>query len=142
MKDHAFNLLIKSIGLLAGFGLSFFGPIKNFLILVLCLVFADLITGVKAAQRRKEVIHSKGLRRSISKVVWYFFAIILTRGVEWVFFEDTWVHEHVTITYMVSGFISSVEFQSNIENIGQLTGIDIWSRIKDKLSELLKSKHP
>lgn len=142
MRDYFLNLTIKGLGLLAGFGLSFFGPIWKFLLVVFFLVMTDLFTGIKAARRRKERIHSKGLRRSINKICWYFLAIILTRVVEMAFFDDTWIQNHLTLVYMVAGFIASVEFQSNIENIGELTGIDIWSRIKNKINDLFKSEKP
>lgn len=142
MKESLISILSSSSFNLIGVGIafagSFFGPITSFLGITLFLVFADLITGVWAAQKRSEKIHSKGLRKSIGKIIAYFLAIILSRSMEIVFFEETWVQDHIPVTYMVSGFISAVEFQSNIENIGEITGLDIWSQIKKKLNELLK----
>ena len=138
MTSMVFSVLMKLFWIVLAFAGSFFEPITSFLGITLLLVFADLFTGIWAAKKRKEKIDSKGMRKSTSKIIAYFLAIVLSRSMELVFFDGTWVEEHIPITYMVSGFISAVEFQSNIENIGEITGIDIWSQLKKKLSTLLK----
>lgn len=138
MKDTTTSFLVKFSGLAMAWLGPFLGPITSFLTITFFLVFSDLITGIWSAKKRGEKIHSRGMRRSITKIIAYFFAIILSRGMEVVFFEETWIQDHIPITYLVSGFISAIEFQSNIENIGEITGIDIWSQLKKKISTLLK----
>jgi hypothetical protein len=88
------------------------------------------LTGTVAAKHRGEVIHSRGLRRSIVKITLYFTAILLSEGFEKVFGLD------IDISYMVAGLIAITEFKSNLENIGEVTGIDIWSKIAEKLPSL------
>jgi hypothetical protein len=58
-------------------------PVAPFLIFTTCLVLCDLYTGTRAAIHRKEVLHSKGFRRSIEKIVLYFLAILLSAGMEY-----------------------------------------------------------
>jgi phage-related holin len=119
--------------LLTAFGswlLAFVLPSAAFLIFTTVLVFADLLTGTMAAKHRGEIIHSRGLRRSIVKIVLYFTAILLSEGFETVFVLG------IDISYMVAGLIAITEFKSNLENIGQVTGIDIWSKIAEKLPSL------
>jgi phage-related holin len=119
--------------LLTAFGswlLAFVLPSAAFLIFTTVLVFADLLTGTMAAKHRGEIIHSRGLRRSIVKIVLYFTAILLSEGFETVFVLG------IDISYMVAGLIAVTEFKSNLENIGQVTGIDIWSKIAEKLPSL------
>lgn len=140
MRDLIATHSLKIFSFLFVFAGTFFGPISSFLIITIFLVVTDFGTGVWAARKTKIKFNSKGMRKSITKIIGYFTAIILSRAMEIVFFEETWVQEHLPLTYMVSGFIAAVEFQSNIENIGIITGLDIWSHIKAKINTLLNSK--
>lgn len=102
-------------------------PVGPFIAIVLCLVIVDLITGIRAAVKRGEMIRSIGLRRSIEKLVLYFFAILLAEGMRNVFMPA------IPITYVVALAIASTEFKSNIENIEEVTGVTIWKYISNKL---------
>jgi phage-related holin len=106
----------------------FISPIVPMLLFVGFLVMADLFTGTKAAIKRGEIIHSKGLARSVSKITLYFIAILLSRGMEVVFFEN------IPVTSLTAGYIALAEFKSNLENIGEYTGTDIWNYIKEKFT--------
>lgn len=120
-------LIKKSlVGSIGGWMLSKIMPIAPFLAFTIVLVFCDLITGLMAAKKRKETIHSKGLRRTVQKIVLYFIAIILSQGIKEVFMQS------MPITYMVAFIIAIAEFKSNIENIEAVTDIKIWSFIQDK----------
>ncbi len=110
---------------------SFFVPIKPFLVFTTVLVLCDLYTGTKAARHRGEVIHSAGLRRTVQKITLYFIAILLAKGMIVVFGID-FTH----IDYIVSGLISVTEFKSNMENISQVTGVDIWAKLVEKFPSL------
>lgn len=105
----------------------FFAPIQHLLIATGILVFADMITGAKAAKKRGEVIHSKKMTRTISKTIFYFIAIILSRIMELVYFPD------MPLATITAGYIAIMEFKSNMENISEITGIDIWKAIVDKI---------
>lgn len=125
---------------LAAFGswlLAFVLPSASFLIFTTVLVFADLLSGTIAAKHRGEAIHSRGLRRSVVKISLYFLAILLSEGFEKVFILD------IDISYMVAGLIAVTELKSNMENIGEVTGIDFWTIIAQKLpsvTDLLPKK--
>jgi hypothetical protein len=36
------------------------------------------------------------------------------------------------VAQLTSGYIAVVEFKSNMENISEVTGIDVWNHLKDK----------
>jgi hypothetical protein len=41
---------------------------------------------------------------------------------------------------LVGGYIILIEFQSNIENISTITGIDLWLMIKDRVTDFFNTK--
>lgn len=106
----------------------FFSPVMWTLLAVGILVGVDLFTGILAAKKRGEVIRSNGISRTVSKIALYSIAIILSRMMEVVFFP--WL----PVASITSGYIALVEFKSNLENIGEWTGIDIWNAIKDRIT--------
>lgn len=110
-------------------------PIGSFLIAVGALVMIDLFTGVAAAKKRKEKLRSKGLRDSVIKTVWYFMAILTTQMMKVVFFPT------FPIVYIISAYIAVIEFKSLLENIGELTGTDLWNAVKEFM-EKSKAKKP
>lgn len=117
----------KYIGILFTYLIFFFSPIAAILIATGVLVFTDLFTGVFAARKRGEKIDSKNMSRSISKIIFYFTAIILSRMVEIVFFPS------IPVASITSGYIALIEFKSNMENISSITGLDIWKVLIDKI---------
>lgn len=98
------------------------------LVAVGILVLADSYTGLRAARKRKERIHSRGLSRAVGKVSLYLLGIILSRMMELIFFPS------IPLSSIVAGYIGVVEFKSNMENISEATGIDIWKALIDKIS--------
>ena len=115
------------LSLVAGIVLAFLLPLVPFLVMVLVLVVTDFLTGIRAAKARKEEINSGGMKRTIEKISLYFAAIILSEGMSQVFFDG------VQITYVVATYIALTEFKSNIENISDVTGTDIWRKIVSKI---------
>jgi uncharacterized membrane protein len=113
---------------------QFISPLAPFLIFTTFLVLTDLYTGVKAARKRNEVIHSKGLRRSVTKISLYFAAILLARGMEIVFLSPKGFD--FDLTYIVAGLIALTEFKSNLENISTVTGVPFWEKITEKIPSL------
>lgn len=112
----------------------FFAPIYAALIGIGVLIFADVITGIKAAKKRGERIHSRKMSTTINKMIFYALAVILSRVMEVSFMP--WL----PIAQLTAGYIAVVEFKSNMENIAEITGIDIWNFLKDKLTEWAKRK--
>jgi uncharacterized membrane protein len=98
---------------------SFFFPIKHFLIFTIFVVFADTVTGIMAARKRKEAITSKGLYRTSQKVVVYFVGIMIFHGASVTFGLPS------QIVYSVSFLIAFTELYSISENIKSITGVNI-----------------
>jgi len=102
---------------------SFFFPIKHFLIFTIFVVFADTVTGIMAAKKRKEAITSKGLYRTSQKVVVYFVGIMIFHGASVTFGLPS------QIVYSVSFLIAFTELYSISENIKSITGVNIGTAI-------------
>ena len=105
----------------------FFAPITAAMFGLAVLIFADVITGCKAAKVRGEEIRSNRLARTVSKIIFYSIAIILSRVME-VSFMD-WM----PVAKLTAGYIAIVEFKSNMENIATITGVDIWKHLMTKI---------
>lgn len=112
----------------------FFAPITWSIIAIGVLVFTDVFTGIRAAQKRGEVIYSRTMSRTVGKMLYYSIAIVLSRVMELAFID--WL----PIAQLTSGYIAVVEFKSNLENISQITGIDIWNHLRDKIGETFGRK--
>ena len=116
----------------------FFTPILILVGFVVLLVLLDVITGIKAASRRGEIISSRKMSTTVNKVVFYFIAIMSGRVMELLFTSISAVSEmqepFIPIAQIVAGYIGLVEFKSNIENIESITGIDLWKKITDRLT--------
>jgi len=102
---------------------SFFLPIKHFLIFTIFVVFADTVTGIIAAKKRKEPITSKGLYRTSQKILTYFCGIMIFHGASITFGLPS------QITYSVSFIIAATELFSISENIKSITGTNIGTII-------------
>ena len=125
---------------------SFFAPITPFIMIVFLLVAIDLFTGIKAAHAEndrlikagspdavdpKDVVHSKGLRRTVEKMVFYFLAILMSEAMAQTFkFNDY----YMPLTFAVSFGIAGIEYKSNLENIQEVTGNrHIWKFVRDHI---------
>ena len=102
-----------------GWIFSFFVPIKGFLIFTVFVVFADMGTGILAAKKEGQKINSKGLYRTIEKIVVYFCAILIFEGARNTFSLP------FNITYMAAFLIATVELYSISENIKRITGVNL-----------------
>jgi len=112
-----------SFSLCCGFLASFFIPIQGFLLFTVAVVFADTITGIKAARKEGQRISSKGLYRTTEKIVVYFVAILIFEGAKNTF------NIPFPITYMVAMMISGTELFSVAENIKRITGVELGTLI-------------
>ena len=102
---------------------SFFLPIKHFLIFTIFVVFADTVTGILSAKKRKEPITSKGLYRTSQKILTYFCGIMIFHGASITFQLPS------QITYSVSFISAATELFSISENIKSITGTNIGTII-------------
>ena len=128
MKAIVYNILkIGYDGVLfsicCGVLFSFFLPIKHFLIFTIFVVFADTVTGILAAKKRKEPITSKGLYRTSQKILTYFCGIMIFHGASITFGLPS------QIVYSVSFLISFTELYSISENIKSITGVNLATTI-------------
>ena len=130
------NLISKDniIMVLIPFLTAFFTPIAPMIILVVFLLFADLFTGIWKSTKKGRPITSEGMSYTITKLIMYFLAIAIGRAFEMVFLDD--LNFSIPLASFTAGYISLVEVKSNFENIGEITGTDIWSLLKDKLNGL------
>lgn len=111
-------------------------PVGHFMMMTMLLVVADFITGITAARHRGEALRSKGFRRTVLKTVLYCLAILLSHGMDMVFFQPK--NLSFDLVWIVAGLIGLAEFKSNLENIAVVTGVDIWARIADRIPGLPK----
>lgn len=120
MKSFLSNLLVSAMAALA--------PIKPVMITVGILIISDLITGIWAARKRKEVITSAALGRTVSKMVVYQTAVITGFLLQRYLLADA-----MPIVNIVGGIIGMVEFKSFIENANAIVDGDIMKEILKKL---------
>lgn len=120
-----------------GWFLSLIAPVQPFLMAIWILVAADIATGIWAARSQGVRITSQAMGKTVPKIMLYPLAILISQLMVGTFFANTPVIE--SLTYMVALFICSVEFQSNIENIGKVTGIDIWKQVRAYIQNRNKS---
>lgn len=123
-----------ALGFIGGLLLDFAAPIALFILLIMVLLVFDFKVGVAAARCRGERISTEGWRRTIVKFVYYSIAVISARGIEYVFFTDVDLYfteiEVVKITYAVALAICSIEFKSILDNIAEITGLNLWGSVK------------
>lgn len=125
---------IGFLSAVAGWLFSFMVPTAPFVGIVMFLVFADFVTGTRAAMKRGEKITSKGLRRTVEKISLYFLAILAVEGVRIIFVQT------IPITYMTAFAIAITELQSIVENVESVTGVQIWKTLKDTISAPFQKK--
>ena len=128
MKTTLINLLQLgwekiTYAICCGWIFSFFVPIKGFLLFVIAVTFADMVTGIKAARKEGQKISSKGMYRTVEKIVTYYVAIMIFELAKITFALP------VPITYMVAFLIATVELYSISENIKRITGVNLATLI-------------
>jgi len=121
-----------SASLLGGTVLEMFLKSNHFVAFMCMLIICDMITGVFAASKRKEEIRiSTGLRRTLTKFVMYSMAIYLSAGMQ----EFLNIPQ---VVYAVALYICTTEFISNLENIGEVTGVNVAKRVKEFLAKKIQ----
>lgn len=132
MIDQFFETARAVVAIMLAAFLNWVIPVQQMVASIFLLVVADLITGLAAAKKRNEVIHSKGLRRSTLKFGMYCVAIVSCHSVETVYFKD------FPVVYMVAAYIAGTELWSVLENVGTVTGTNVLNSIREYLSRTLK----
>ena len=107
-------------------------PIAWYLVFTLALVLADLYTGWKASNMR---FISRGVRKTIDKLIAYFIAILLAHAFDLIYLADG----GLIVSFAVSSVIASTEMLSVYENIQRQTGTGLLSTVKKFINGNLKS---
>ena len=128
-------------GMILGSIVSYMAPVAPFIALSVLLIVADWYLGVKAARKRKEEINSQGFARTIEKIAVYLLMILCAQGVKVVFFDnfhDTYFPfvGDFPITYITAFAICVREFKSIAENAYDITGVDFWYIIADRIETI------
>lgn len=106
---------------------AFVWEVQSFIILLFGLIVADLVTGMISAKHRKEKISSRGIFRTVEKILVETIAILACEGIRIVLIP--WAD----ITYVAVFVIAASELKSIIENVEYILGVEIWKTIKEKI---------
>lgn len=117
------------IELFVAYLFAFITPLAPMLLLIGCLLLSDVFTAMWRDKLAKKPLHSKAMGKTVTKMILYMIAVLLAHGMETVF----GLLPFVSIT---GGYVCLVEFKSNLENISEATGIDLWNAIKNKIDSL------
>lgn len=104
-----------------------FAPIKAVMGATGALIFVDLATGLWAAKKSGQPITSKGISRTIAKIVLYECAL----AVSYI------VHQYMTgdllpADKLVAGLIGLVELKSILENMNIINGSPVFAAIVNR----------
>lgn len=108
----------------------FISPIQNTMIAVAVLIVADAITGIWASQKRGEKFSSTKFFASITKLLIYLFLIMISQIVE------SHLISQVPFVQLSVYFIVFYEFSSFLENVGIITGHDVFAFFKEQILKL------
>jgi hypothetical protein len=129
------STLAKWLSTFAFWVLTFIAPAREAMIAVAVLVVVDLFVGVWAAKKRGEAIVSWKLRHTVTRKIFpYQVAIICALYIENNFFSG------LPIMKAIAGFIAISEAKSLFERLGEITGLDFWSVIRERLQPTTKPR--
>lgn len=101
-----------------------FTPVHTVMATAGALLIIDLILGVWAAAKRKEIITSAALRRTVSKLLVYEMAIITGYLAEHYMLSDS-----LPIVKLAAAAIALVEMKSILENLNEIHGAPVFASI-------------
>jgi phage-related holin len=108
--------------------LLFTRPAHDSMAAVLVLIAVDFVVGVWASKRRGEPFVSWRWRHSITRKLFpYQVAIVCALFIEEKFFAG------IPLMKTIAGFIAMSEGKSIFENLGEITGLDFWTVIRERL---------
>lgn len=124
MKDKAKEF---AVGLLVALW-AVFTPIHSILYVVMSLVLADFITGIYKAKRKRESITSNRMRHTSGKLIGYVILICAGFGLDHLAGQDS-----LFFARAFAVLIAGIEIKSLDENLRDVTGVNVWEIIKDRL---------
>ncbi len=131
MKDGMITLwdLCMRVGIWC---IVFMMPTGKAMLGLTVLASINAVTGVWKAKHKDEDFKWLTLLNSFFKLVAYQMAITVTYITEQIFFNG------LPLTQVVAGIMAAKELQSSLDNLHTVTGLDLWTNIK----ELFKRKVP
>lgn len=103
-------------------------PMIPIIIVTGLLISFDFISGMAAAIKRGELLTSRKMSNTISKVIFYNLALFSSMGVQYL------LKDIIPVTNIIVGVIAMVEAKSIYENVGFILGIDFWNAIKEYIN--------
>jgi len=114
--------------------LAFIAPVNGLMLSIGFLLFIDLILGIMTARKNGIPIQSKELKKTVIKMLLYQVTVISA------FILDTYFIQMGSIVVRITALsVGITEAKSIFEHVGTLTGLDIWSVLKDKLKSSVSS---
>lgn len=110
------------------FLIIYFQPIWISLLIIGLFIGFDVISALMRAHKNGIPIRSKRLRDTIGKGTAYMIALMVSHMFQLHFMPI------VPILQIVAVFIATAELKSIMENLGDITGLDFWTLIKERLS--------
>ncbi len=116
MKNYLIYLLVSLTAVLA--------PVAPLLLTIGFLIMADFFLGVYKSFKLKQVITSRKMGHTISKMLLYQVTILS------LFLFETFILDGILpITKIGAGLIGTIEIKSIDESVEALTGVGVWKRI-------------
>jgi hypothetical protein len=116
MKDFINGLAISL--------LAVFAPVVPLLLTIGFLIVLDFIVGIYRAYKLNEMITSRKMGNTISKMLLYQITILSL----WVF-EIYILGSIIPVTKIGGGLIAVTEIKSIDESVEKMTGVGVWKRI-------------
>lgn len=123
---------MKYLENLAIASLAVFAPAKSALLAVLALCLADMVFGIIAARRTGAPVTSRGLKRTIVKILVYEAALLCA------FLTGQYlIGELIPVMKLVAGLVGVTELKSILENLSTIQGSPLLTKAVTKLEEQL-----
>lgn len=119
---------------LAVSAVAVFAPIEGMLGTVIVLLVSDLVLGVWAARKRKDPITSSGLKRTLTKLATYEFALMIA------FLAEHYLTSSLPFCKLIGGMISMTEMLSIMENLNEITDNAVLKGVVAKLQIMNEKK--
>lgn len=113
---------------------GFFAPIWILILWMTIFVMFDLVSGLMAAKKRGELLESRKLRRTITKLTWYFIAVLLAHGLDVCVIPLDDLH----LAGFMAAIIGGVEIYSMLENAYCITGNRVFRLLTQFTTKKIK----
>lgn len=124
--------------------LSFFEPLWVLMLCFFVFVGVDMITGISAAIKERQIIESNKLRKTVYKFLMYCTVIVLVHSID----TEMIILVNLGLARICSAIICGIELYSILENCYRITGNTVFKiltqfalkKIEDETGVNLKEK--